>query len=92
MLSISLRNLIYHFNEFGYRNFSTKKVTCSAALIKKVIETNQSTTTNREAYERFRKGVKGMVAEKAEEQKTATERYKNDPKKQVIVAGLKRKR
>ena len=55
------------------------------------METQQPTTKNREAYERFLKGVKRMVAEKEEEQKTAAERYKNDPEKQALVAELKRK-
>lgn len=58
----------------------------------KTMETQQSTTTNREAYERFLKGVKRMVAEKEEERKTAPERFKNDPEKQALVAELKRKR
>jgi len=55
------------------------------------METQQPTTTNREAYERFLKGVKRMVAEKKEERKTAAKRYQNDPKKQALVAELKRK-
>lgn len=55
------------------------------------METQQPTTKDREAYERFLKGVKRMVAEKEEERKTATERYQNDPEKQALVAELKRK-
>ncbi|WP_461111434.1 hypothetical protein [Spirosoma jeollabukense] len=55
------------------------------------METQQPTTKDREAYERFLKGVKRMVAEKEEERKTAAERYQNDPEKQALVAELKRK-
>ena len=53
------------------------------------METQQPTTTDREAYERFLKGVKRMVAEKEEELKTATERYKNDPHLQQTIAELR---
>lgn len=56
-----------------------------------MMETQQAKTKNREEYERFLKGVKRMVAEKAEERKTAVERYQNDPEKQATVAELKRK-
>ncbi|GAB4029624.1 hypothetical protein GCM10028774_01910 [Spirosoma jeollabukense] len=60
-------------------------------LITTTMETQQPTTKDREAYERFLKGVKRMVAEKEEERKTAAERYQNDPEKQALVAELKRK-
>ncbi|QDK80366.1 hypothetical protein EXU85_17860 [Spirosoma sp. KCTC 42546] len=53
------------------------------------METQQPTTTNREAYERFLKGVKRMVAEKEEERKTAVERYQNDPHLQQTIAELR---
>jgi hypothetical protein len=53
------------------------------------METQQSTTTNREACERFLKGVKRMVAEKEEERKTTAERYKNDPHFQNTIAELR---
>ncbi|UFH53297.1 hypothetical protein [Spirosoma sp. KNUC1025] len=54
------------------------------------METQQPTTKNREAYERFLKGVKRMVAEKEEERKTAAERYKNDPHLQQTIAELRK--
>ena len=54
------------------------------------METQQPTTTDREAYERFLKGVKRMVAEKKEERKTATERYQNDPHLQQTIAELRK--
>ncbi|MVM37508.1 hypothetical protein GO730_07605 [Spirosoma sp. HMF3257] len=54
------------------------------------METQQPTTTNREAYERFLKGVKRMVAEKEEERKTVPERYKNDPHLQQTIAELRK--
>lgn len=53
------------------------------------METQQPTSTNREAYERFLKGVKRMVAEKEEERKTAVERYQNDPHLQQTIAELR---
>ncbi|WP_460970644.1 hypothetical protein [Spirosoma migulaei] len=43
------------------------------------METQQPTTTNREAYERFLKGVKRMVAEKAAKKKALPEHSRNDP-------------
>lgn len=60
-------------------------------LITTTMETQQPTTKDREAYDRFLKGVKRMVAEKEEERKTVAERYQNDPEKQALVAELKRK-
>ncbi|SFC27142.1 hypothetical protein [Spirosoma endophyticum] len=59
-------------------------------LITTTIETKQSTTKDREAYERFLKGVKRMVIKKEEERKTATERYKNDPHLQQTIAELRK--
>jgi hypothetical protein len=53
------------------------------------METQQPSTTNREAYERFLKGVKRMVAEKEEERRTAAERYQNDPHLQKTIAELR---
>ena len=41
------------------------------------MEMQHPTTKDREAYERFLKGVKRMVAEKEEERKTAAKRYTN---------------
>lgn len=54
------------------------------------METQQPTTKDREAYERFLKGVKRMVAEKEEERKTAPERYQNDPHLQQTIAELRK--
>ncbi|CAN5601542.1 hypothetical protein BH09BAC4_BH09BAC4_34300 [soil metagenome] len=54
------------------------------------METQQPTTKDREAYERFLKGVKRMVAEKEEERKTAAERYQNDPHLQQTIAELRK--